>query len=419
MKKNVTTNYIKLLYNNSNFKNLWLSRVISYFGDALYNITISWYIFSTTGSAFKVGLVLIAKFLPQVIVGMFLGVLIDKYNKKSLMQLSDITQAIVTLIFAILIAAHAFTYSYIFIINIFLSLAGVLFGTSQSSLLPELVQKDELISANSLLSISQQTANLTGSIIGGVIVSLLGEFFSIFIDSMTFFLSFICIYFIHYKISTSNINEGITLKGMFMDVGEGIYWLKNQIELVLLIVIGMISNIALGVTNVLPSMLIKVNFKGNSSALGIFELSIGLGLLIGGLFIGLISPKRVGKMFLIGLAVESIGMLGIFISPNFAAACTGNFVIGFGVTIFNIPMSTLFQIMIPANIRGRVNSISSIAFSISIPITYGAIGAIADVIGAKVCFAIASLLTAMCLCIGASNKKLVKSSLNSSTYTNA
>lgn len=415
MKNIITSRYINLLKKNKNFRDLWFSRVISYFGDSLYNITLSWYIFSKTGSAFKVGLVLVAKFLPQLLLGMFLGVLIDKYNKKTLMQISDATQFIVTLIFTILVAMNKFHYSYIFIINIFLSLASVLFGISQTSLLPELVENDDLISANSLLSISQQTANLIGSVIGGVIVLLLGEILSISIDSITFVLSFIFIYFINYKISTDKTYGAMNLKKVFTDISEGFYWLRNQAELVILIVIGMIINIALGVTNVLPSMLIKVNFKGNSSYLGIFELSIGLGLLLGGVFIGILSPRKIGKTYLIGIALQSIGMLFIFISPNIFIACIGNFIIGFGVTTFNIPMSTLFQTMIPTNIRGRVNSISSIAFNISIPITYGVIGVLADVIGAKICFALSSLLMLICLFIGGANRQLAKSSLSSSS----
>lgn len=400
-----------LLKRNRKFKKLWLSRTISFLGDSMYNITLSWYIFSKTGSAFQVGIILVAKFLPELLFGISFGVLVDRYNKKNLMRLADIIQAVITLIFTILVVIGSFNIFEIFIINIFLSLAGNLFGTSVNSWLPELVNKEDLVSANSFLNISRQISNLVGTAIGGVLVASIGEMTSIFIDSLTFLISFLFVSSIRYNYSKKIIDEALNIKKVFSEAKEGASWLKNQMLLVILIFIGTLLNIALGPTNILSAMLVRKNFQGNSFMFSLFDALIGVGLLLGGMFMAAISTKKIGMWFLVGILCQTFGMFLIFISPYFFVACAGNFILGFGVTCATIPMSSLFQVMIPADIRGRVNSISSILFNISIPITYGLVGVIADIIGAKLCYGISFIILCICIIIGLRSKELLNCEL--------
>lgn len=398
-------NFVKL-FSNVNFRYLWLARTISYCGDSLYNITLMWFVFNKTGSSFQVGLILVAKFLPELLFGMIFGVWIDKWNKKKLMQISDLIQAMTTGILAVMIATDTFQLYFIYIITIILSLSNNIFGTSQVSILPELVEKEKLVTANSLISISNQTARLLGATVGGILIALTGEAYTIAIDSGTFILSLICIQFIKYfPTTTQRISQK---QSIFADISEGINWLKKQKILVLLIILGTLSNIALGPSNVLPPMLIKNDFQTDAAALGIFDSFIAFGLLIGGILVSMISPIKIGLWFSSGLALQCAGVLIISLSPNLFLANVGNLVLGVAIIFTIIPMSTLFQVMIPSNMRGRVNSVSSIAFNISIPITYGFIGMLADQIGAKGCYGIASAILCLCATLAFSNKILLK-----------
>lgn len=402
---------INLIKENYNFRLLWSSRTISYLGDSIYNITLAWYIFSKTNSAFQVGLVFIAEFLPQLILGMFLGVLVDSRNKKKLMQISNIIQVLITLIFTILIITNKFVLFHIVIITIGLSLVNTLSGIAQSSILPELVTENDLTSANSLLNISKQMSNLAGVAIGGILVATLGEATSVFINSMTFLLALIIITFINYKISDNSFNNKNNKIQVLSDIKEGLVWLKGENILVVIMLIGTLSNVALGSSNILSVKLIINNFNGTSSMYSLFDLCIGIGLLIGGIFINRLNSKKVGKWFVIGLFFQCLGMLIISIAPYFPIACIGNLILGFGVTSSTIPMSTLFQVLIPSSLRGRINSISSICFNMSIPITYGFIGILGDIIGAKLCFGLSFLILFICIIIGFRNKALLRESI--------
>ncbi len=130
---------------------------------------------------------------------MIFGVWIDKWNRKWLMQISDFIQAFTTGVFAVLLFVDVFELQYIYFITIILSLCNNLFGISNTSILPELVKKDLLITANSLLSTSQQVARLVGSTVVGILIVYTGEATVIAINAITFFVSLAFIQFILYE----------------------------------------------------------------------------------------------------------------------------------------------------------------------------------------------------------------------------
>lgn len=400
-------NYRLLLKHNADFRYLWLARACSCFGDSLYNLAISWLVYSMTGSSLQVGLVIVAKFLPEMILGLFIGAWVDRLNPKLLMQLSDAAQALLTGTLAVLMLTGQLQLVHIYLITALLSISGNLFATSQSSLMPELIKdKAYLISANSLLSVSLQITRILGTVAGGILVASIGNSGAVIGDAVSFILSLALIQRIKHRSRAGSHSRAGSSLSIFAEIREGWEWLRGQTAMLLLILLGTLSNIALGPSNVLPPMLIEKLLQGGSGELGIFNAAIGIGLLLGGLFVGTRSPRRIGVWFSCGLGVQGLGMCVIALSPVFWTACFGNLILGFGVTVTVIPMSTLFQLLVPAALRGRVNSISSMAFNLSIPLTYGGVGILADRIGAQVCFGLAATLFAVCMITGLTSSHL-------------
>ena len=400
-------NYRLLLKHNADFRYLWLARACSFFGDSLYNLAISWLVYSMTGSSLQVGMVIVAKFLPEMILGLFIGAWVDRLDKKILMQISDAAQALLTGTLAVLMITGQLQLLHIYLITVGLSITGNLFATSQSSLMPELIADTTyLISANSLLSVSLQITRILGTVAGGILIASIGNSGAVIVDAATFIISLTLIQRIKQRRRAEKNSRAAARLSIFVEIREGWEWLRGQTALLLLILLGTLSNIALGPSNVLPPMLIEKLLQGGSSELGIFNAAIAVGLLLGGLFVGSKSPRRIGLWFSCGLGVQGLGMCVIAISPELWPACLGNLILGFGVTVTVIPMSTLFQLLVPSALRGRVNSISSMAFNISIPLTYGGVGILADRVSVEVCFALAAALFAICLIAGLTNHQL-------------
>lgn len=409
---NAKTRYRELLVQNRSFRNLWLGQTLSYTGNAVYDITLMWFVFEKTGSAFQVSLVLVASFLPELIFGMFLGALADRTSKKRLMQIADLMCCIVLLLLSSVFYFGKFQIWQIYVVTVCLSVLGLLFSIAQGSWLPELVEQDHLMTANSLMSTSRQVTRLVGSAVGGTLVALIGSTVAIAYDAVTFFASFVFVQLIPYAFVAREKIGSAEKSSIFAEIGEGVRWLFKQRVLLIMVLLGMFSNIALGPTNVLPSVFIKSELHLDASGLGFFDAAIGLGILIGSIMIGYLSPKKVGLWFTMGLGLQGLSMYIVSQSPNLYLACVGNFILGAALFFTALPMSTLFQLLTPKDKRGRVNSILSMSLNMAIPITYGGIGILSNSIGARTSYALGAALFFLCMFVAILSSPVRQASLN-------
>ncbi|TCP21887.1 putative MFS family arabinose efflux permease [Scopulibacillus darangshiensis] len=410
--------YFNLIAMNRNFRWLWIGLSISYLGDALYNIAISWYVFIKTGSSLQVGMVLVLTFLPKVLFGLFLGVLVDRYNRKTLMQLAQIIQAIVTMILALSMMFDFFQLWILYSVTICLSITSSIFTPSQNALIPKLVDREQIITANSFFSSSQQIAQLFAVILGGSLISLWGAGYAIGLNSLSFIVAFLFVSLMKGKavLEDGGDNYKKTFdKKIFREMREGFQWLGRNRILLSVLILATIANIALGSINVLAPMMIKKGFGANASSFAVFEGAMFLGILVGSIVIGLARPRRTGILFNLALAVQGFGMFVIFLAPNLIIADIGNFVLGLALIAVILPVSTSFQTLVPSQLRGRVSSINNMITSISIPVTYAVLGLIGDSFGAKICFFISALLLLVCSLIGFSLKGLKNLTLTTSS----
>lgn len=167
-------NYLKLVKENSDFRKLWIGLTSSYFGDSFYELAIVWFTFSITGSGMQVGFILVATFLPSVLIGPFLGVIVDRFNRKRLMQVAQMIQALSVGVLAASIALGFFHLWILYGLTIIQSTASALFLPAQNAIVPHLVKREQIIQANSFFTSSRQIATLFGAVLGGGIVAWTG-----------------------------------------------------------------------------------------------------------------------------------------------------------------------------------------------------------------------------------------------------
>ncbi len=91
------TGYVALLRRNREFRQLWLGQVVSQLGDWFNTIALFTLVLRLTGSGRAVGLVLVARFLPSVVLGPLSGVLADRFDRRHIMIASDAARAVVVL----------------------------------------------------------------------------------------------------------------------------------------------------------------------------------------------------------------------------------------------------------------------------------------------------------------------------------
>lgn len=372
---------------------LWASETLRAFGAYFFNIAVMWYVFAQTGSGLAMGLVVVANFLPTVVFGPWFGVWADRYHRRRLMLWANLFSSACAGGLAIAVFGHLSTIWLIYVVRGCMGIASTLYEPPRAALLPEMVAQDDLVTAHALFHSSQQLARIAGSAVGGLAVAVVGAGLSMTWAVVTFALAALLVALINhhdYQTPHSSSSPG----SVWGEAWEGWHWLRQHPTLLVMIGITMVSNIALGPTNVLAPMLIRSGFHASARSLGLFDAGIGLGMVVGGIVIGMIRVRRFGIAMAMALSIETLGLLVVAVSPTPLVADLGNCLLGVGLVAANAPSGAMMQILVPGGLLGRVSSFSSMLGGLAVPITFGGVGFLGDAIGAHQSFGLATLLMA-------------------------
>lgn len=219
-----------------------------------------------------------------------------------MMVAASAIQALLTGILSILMMLHLVTMWEIYGITILLSVVQLAYSPARAGMFPDLLDRDQLMSANAMFNTSRQIARLVGSTSGGALIALTGSSAAIAFYALIFIVSAVFIQWVAYVPAiVTSIREHKA--SILHDIRGGWNWLWGHKALLILIIIGTISNVALGPSNVLAPMLIRSVMHAGATALGVFDASIGLGIIVGGLVLGSVSAKRVGILFAGGIGI--------------------------------------------------------------------------------------------------------------------
>ena len=149
------------VFRSRSFTLLWIGQLISAIGSSLTTLAASILVFRITGSTLSVGLMLIAT-APTVLIGLFAGVIVDRYDRKRILLGSDLLRAILIFLIPILIPLNI---AWLYVIVALTSSITQFFDSAHASVLPETKTDEELASANSLMAISSVGAQRTANVI--------------------------------------------------------------------------------------------------------------------------------------------------------------------------------------------------------------------------------------------------------------
>src|SRR5918911_1107815 len=182
-----TVGYLELLRTNRNFRQLWLGQVVSQMGDWFDTIALYTIVLNLTGSGRAVGLVLVARFLPSVIVGPASGVIADRFSRRSIMIMSDVVRAVVVLGF-LLVRSREHLWL-VYVLTVIQLVFSTFFEPARTAAIPSIVESRDLVAANAISSATWSTMLTLGAAIGGVITGWVGTDAAFVLDSLTYLAS--------------------------------------------------------------------------------------------------------------------------------------------------------------------------------------------------------------------------------------
>jgi DHA3 family macrolide efflux protein-like MFS transporter len=379
---------------NRNFVLLWIAQCISSAGDSFTFLALTIKIndfYSDAGeSARALGLILIAFALPQLVVGIFAGTMVDRWDRRRIMIASDVIRALIipAFIFVRTPADLPLAFAIAFLTSTF----SVFFYPARTALLPKLVSEEELMTANGWMQMGNTIARLSGPILAGIVVSQWGSNIAFGIDAVSFLISAILLIGIMGVVTRIAIEKDSS-RSPWNDVKEGVRYATRS-RLLQGVTLGIaIAMLGLGAVNVLFIPFLRHVFQAPIEALGGLEASQGAGMFLGGLVIGALG-KRMRPILVAVIAMLILGLsIGLF---GFAPAYSYAFILlplaGFTLPPINASLQTMLQRGVPSEILGRAGSVMDMAISLANLISMGVAGWLGDLIGLRETFIISGLM---------------------------
>lgn len=340
-------------------------------------------VFDRTQSGTWVAALLIADFLPMLVIGLLLGPLVDRFSRRRLMIVSDLVRAaaFVALLFAPGPAA-------IVVLAGVVGFASGFFRPAVYAGLPNLVRERDLPQANALFQAAENLTWLLGPLVGGVLLTAAGPVVPYAVNVLTFLLSAALLF----RIPAAELAAGTSsAQGHWRDLAEGFGVVRRSRALVAVLVVWTIVMFANAGVNVAEVALVKVDFSAGDFHLGLLMATAGAGLVLGSLTAG-VWVERLPIAWLYGsaLLLMAFGTAGAAASPTVWAAAALVVVSGFGNGVAGVLNPLLVQRGAPDHVRGR-------AFTVIMSVNFAALGLgmilagrLTDVLGARWVWALAA-----------------------------
>ena len=394
--------YVRLALNGS-FGALWSGQLISLFGDRVHQVAIAAIVFVITDSPIAVALVFVAATLPNLLFGPIAGTLVDRWDHREVLVVSDILRAAVVLVMPI---AASISIWLVYPLAFVLTTISIFFRPARVAILPRLVREDELLTANSALWIGETMADVIGFPLAGLFVALVADAVSVafWFDGATYLASALLLSTLIPRPVRTEAPTGATAKGEASDGfrGEliaGWRFLRNDPVLLANTLQGVVAQLTIGVLIGQTAVFAERVFGGQGfdwrAVYGFIEGSQGAGNLIGGFVIGLIGARLAkGRMIIAGYTVLGLLTTLMALSGNLGVVLAIAFGIGIANMVFIIPSQTLFQERTPGNLLGRVVGFRfSLVFG-AMTLSIGLGGVLAETIGVTTVIAAFGLVTA-------------------------
>lgn len=374
--------YVRLALDTS-FTAIWTSGLISLFGDRIHQVALAVIVYGITGSPIAVGFVFLAATLPNLLLGPISGTLVDRWDQKQVLIVSDLLRAAVVLLIPLAAVTNiVLVYPLVFV----MTSISIFFRPAREAVMPRIVPEDELLTANSANWLAETLADIVGYPLAGLFVAFLGSSLPLafWFDAVTYLASALLILTIAVP-PVPRSAEG-AVEGVLAEMRAG--WRFLHGETVLLantaqaVVAQFTTGVLVSVTLIYAQDALQRGTLETPTVYAFLEGGIGVGNLVGGLLVGALGARIAkGRMVIAGYTVMGACVLGLGLTGNVGVAL--GLMVGLGVSnmIYIIPSQTLFQQRTPRDMIGRVVGMRfSVVFG-SLTLAMGAGGFLATVFG--------------------------------------
>ena len=380
---------------------IWGGQAVSLLGSQLVQFALIWWLTETTQSATILAMASLAGLLPQVVLGPFVGVLVDRWNRRRILFAADSSVALATLLLGVLFWLGVAQIWHVFVILFVRALAGSFHWPAMQASTTLMVPEQHLTRVQGLNQTLNGGLNIVSAPLGALLLAVLPMQGIIAIDVVTALFAIVPLLFIAIPQPQGQAREATKGLPAFWrsfrkELVQGLRYVRSRRGLVMLILLAVIVNLVLSPGFMLLPLLVSQHFLGGALQLGWLNSAFGLGIVIGGVLLGAWGGFRRRMITsLCGLTLMGIAtlLLGLTPATHLWLAIAAIFVIGFSNSVTNGPVLAIIQSTVAPDMQGRVFTLLNSLVSLMTPLGLIIAGPIADWLGVQIWYVVGGFVT--------------------------
>ncbi len=360
------------------FRFLWLGMVFLMMGMQMQMIVRGYLTYEITSSPFILGLVNAGFAIPMLSLALFGGAVADRMERKRVIQIGQCMAVVLALFIGVSIVTDTVTWMHLLFVSMVQGAQFSFLMPARQALVPQLVGKDNLTNAMSLDAAAMSMTTLIAPSVGGVLYSVIGP------EGVYFLIAGLGVIAVGFTsmVSARGGSANRPSVPMASDIAQGLRYVVNSPVVLILLMMGLATALlAMPFRFLMPVFVVDVYNRGPES-LGLLVTIMGVGSLVGALFIATLGKKKRGLLLLAGSCISAFALMLVAAIPIYYAAAGLMVLLGLG----DAGRRTLNQALIMEEVddeyRGRVMSVFMMNFGL-MPLGVLPAGALAERFGGQ------------------------------------
>jgi len=364
---------------------IWIGQVASMLGSAMTTFALTIWAFERTGRATDLALISFFYMAPLLVTAPFIGVLVDRHNRKLMMMLSDLASGLLTIAGLILLVTDLLQVWHLFIISMLMGIFGGFQWPAYSAAITLMLDKKHYTRANSMLELAQSGSGVLAPLAAGALLGVIGLRGIMLIDIVTFVFAIGTLLVVHIPNPERSPEQQAVPSGMWSELGYALRYLKDRPGLLLLQGLFMVGNFFFTMAFTLLAPMILKRTGSNELLFGSVQTLGALGGVIGAVVVSAWGGfrRRIDGV-LVGWLVSMLGLIITGLGrpePVWAALPvwgSGALIGSMASALINASNQAIWQSKVARDVQGRVFALRRFIAIAIIPIAQLIAGPLAD-----------------------------------------
>ncbi len=343
---------------SGDFWKFWAGQTISNLGNSVTMFALPLLVYQLTGSALTLGLTFGLGMLPNLLFGLLIGAWVDRVDRKRLMIIVDVLQALVVASVPLLAMAGLLEVWWLYVVVFCAGLLSVCFQAAEFAAIPSLVPHDDLVTANGRIQASYSAAMVAGPLLAGLLVGLMPVYDLLLIDAASFGLSAVALGLIRRRFN----GDGPRRTGSLLaDIREGLRYVWGHPVLRNISIMMALVNLVSTTVYAQLVLFVTERYGASEGQVGLFYSAGSVGVVALALAAGPLRRRlSFSKVALGALTLEGVLIIALALTPWYWLALPlWALTMGLGI-LFNINTGSLRQAIVPGHMLGRVISVAMV-----------------------------------------------------------